>query len=152
MLSVGHRIPKKNILLSTGPAKQKAELLNAAQMLAENGYQIYATQGTARYLAEEGIPAQRVLWPSEAEKVVPGSEEDKLPRALDMLHNKEIDMVVNIHKNFSTGELTNGYHIRRAAVDLNIPLITNARLASAFIYAFCTMKLEDLEIKSWQEF
>ena len=93
-----------------------------------------------------------MLWPSEAEKVVPGSEEDKLPRALDMLHNKEIDMVVNIHKNFSTGELTNGYHIRRAAVDLNIPLITNARLASAFIYAFCTMKLEDLEIKSWQEF
>lgn len=152
MLSVGHRIPKQNILLSTGPAKQKAELLNAAQMLAENGYKIFATQGTARYLAEEGIPAQRVLWPSEAEKVVPGSEEDKLPRALDMLHNKQIDMVVNIHKNFSTGELTNGYLIRRAAVDLNIPLITNARLASAFIYAFCTTKLEDLEIKSWQEF
>ena len=152
MLSVGHRIPQKNILLSTGPAKQKADLLNAAQMLAENGYSIYATQGTARYLEENGIPAQRVLWPSEAENIVPGSEEEKLPRALDMLHNKQIDMVVNIHKNFSTGELTNGYLIRRASVDLNIPLITNARLASAFIYAFCTMKPEDLEIKSWQEF
>ena len=152
MLSVGHRIPKKNILLSTGPAKQKADMLDAAQMLADNGYNIFATQGTARYLEENGIPAQRVLWPSEAENVVPGSEEAKLPKALDMLHNKQIDMVVNIHKNFSTGELTNGYLIRRASVDLNIPLITNARLASAFIYAFCTMKPEDLEIKSWQEF
>ena len=152
MLSVGHRIPKKNILLSTGPAKQKADMLDAAQMLADNGYNIFATQGTARYLKENGIPVQRVLWPSEAEAVVPGSEEDKLPRVLDMLHNKQIDMVVNIHKNFSTGELTNGYLIRRASVDLNIPLITNARLASAFIYAFCTMKPEDLEIKSWQEF
>ena len=152
MLSVGHRIPKKNILLSTGPAKQKADMIDAAQMLADNGYNIFATQGTARYLEENGIPVQRVLWPSEAENVTPGSEEDKLPRALDMLHNKQIDMVVNIHKNFSTGELTNGYLIRRASVDLNIPLITNARLASAFIYAFCTVKPEDLEIKSWQEF
>ena len=152
MLSVGHRIPKKNILLSTGPAKQKAELLNAAQMLAENGYQIYATQGTARYLAEEGIPAQRVLWPSEAEKVVPGSEEDKLPRALDMLHNKEIDMVVNIPKNLTVRELDNGYKIRRAAIDLNIPLITNSRLASAFINAFCTMPLDEIAIKPWQDY
>ncbi len=152
MLSVGHRIPEKNILMSNGPAKQKAELLDAAQMLTDNGYKLFATQGTAKYLEENGIPAQRVLWPSEADAVVPGSEEDKLPRALDLLHNKEIDMVVNIHKNFSTGELTNGYRIRRAAVDLNIPLITNARLASAFIYAFCTTKMEDLEIKSWQEF
>ncbi|MDO4210143.1 MAG: carbamoyl-phosphate synthase (glutamine-hydrolyzing) large subunit [Bacteroidales bacterium] len=162
MLSVGHRIPEKNILMSNGPARQKAELLEAAQMLADNGYNIFATAGTAKYLEENGIPAQRVLWPSEADEVdaamANGTADETttalatLPRALDMLHNKEIDMVVNVHKNFSTGELTNGYRIRRAAVDLNIPLITNARLASAFIYAFCTTKLEDLEIKSWQEF
>ena len=162
MLSVGHRIPEKNILMSNGPARQKAELLEAAQMLADNGYNIFATAGTAKYLEENGIPAQRVLWPSEADEVdvaiTNGTADEAtkalstLPRALDMLHNKQIDMVVNVHKNFSTGELTNGYRIRRASVDLNIPLITNARLASAFIYAFCTTKLEDLEIKSWQEF
>mgnify|MGYP002701952771 FL=1 len=142
MLSVGHRIPEKSILLSTGDGKQKAEMLTAARMLQEHGYQIYATGGTSRYLTENGIANTLVYWPSE----------EGQPQALDMLHNKQIDMVVNVPKNLSTGELTNGYKIRRAAIDLNIPLITNARLASAFIYAFCTTKPEDLEIKSWQEY
>ena len=142
MLSVGQRIPAKNILLSTGDGKQKAEMLEAAQMLQEHGYKLYATGGTSRYLTENGIENTLVYWPSEK----------GAPQALDLLHKKEIDMVVNIPKNLSTGELTNGYKIRRAAIDLNIPLITNARLASAFIHAFCTMTMDDLEIKSWQEY
>ena len=142
MLSVGHRIPQKNILLSTGDGKQKAEMLVASRMLKEHGYKLYATGGTSRYLTENGIENTLVYWPSE----------EGQPQALDMLHNKEIDMVVNVPKNLSSGELTNGYKIRRAAIDLNIPLITNARLASAFIYAFCTQKLEDLDIKCWQEY
>ena len=142
MLSVGQRIPAKNILLSTGDGKQKAEMLEAAQMLQEHGYKLYATGGTSRYLTENGIENTLVYWPSE----------EGAPQALDLLHKKEIDMVVNIPKNLSTGELTNGYKIRRAAIDLNIPLITNARLASAFIHAFCTMTMDDLEIKSWQEY
>lgn len=142
MLSVGHRIPKKNILLSTGDGKQKAEMLSASMMLQEHGYNLYATPGTSRYLAENGIRNTMVYWPSEEQQ----------PQALDMLHHREIDMVVNVNKNLSSGELTNGYKIRRAAIDLNIPLITNARLASAFIYAFCTMKPEELEIRSWQEY
>lgn len=152
MLSVGLRVPEKNILLSTGNGKQKAEMLDAARSLANHGYQLFATAGTARYLEDNGIPAQRVLWPSEVENLDPNSEEAKLPHALDLLREKQIHMVVNVHKNFSTGELTNGYKIRRAAVDLNIPLLTNARLASAFINAFTSTRLEDLEIKSWQEF
>ena len=143
MLSVGHRIPKKNILLSTGNGKQKAEMLYAATLLRDHGYRLFATPGTSRYLTENGIENELVYWPSEA---------PQQPQAIDMLHNREIDMVVNVPKNLSSGELTNGYKIRRAAIDLNIPLITNARLASAFIYAFCTVKPEDLEIKSWQEF
>ena len=143
MLSVGHRIPRKNILLSTGDGKQKAEMLKAAAMLREHGYCLFATPGTSRYLPENGIANTMVHWPSEA---------PLQPQALDMLHNKEIDMVVNVPKNLSTGELTNGYKIRRAAIDLNVPLITNARLASAFIYAFCTVSLDELEIRSWQEF
>ena len=143
MLSVGHRIPRKNILLSTGDGKQKAEMLKAAAMLREHGYILFATPGTSRYLTENGIANTMVHWPSEA---------PLQPQALDMLHNKEIDMVVNVPKNLSTGELTNGYKIRRAAIDLNVPLITNARLASAFIYAFCTVSLDELEIRSWQEF
>lgn len=152
MLSVGLRIPKKYVLLSTGSGKNKADMLEAAQRLANNGYHIYATAGTSRYLSENGIPSVRVLWPSEVDALTPDSEEAKLPRALDLLRDKKIEMVVNIHKNFSTGELTNGYKIRRAAIDHNIPLLTNARLASAFIYAFTTTRIEDLEIKSWQEF
>ncbi len=143
MLSVGQRIPEKNILLSTGDGKQKAEMLAASAMLRDHGYKLFATPGTSRYLTENGIENTMVHWPSE---------EGQQPQALDMLHNKEIDMVVNVPKNLSTGELSNGYKIRRAAIDLNIPLITNARLASAFIYAFCTQKLDDLEIKCWQEY
>ena len=152
LLSVGLRIPKKNILLSTGSGKNKADMLEAARRLHQHGFRLYATAGTNSYLADNDIPSQRVLWPSEVEALKPSSPEAALPHALDLLHSKEIDMVVNIHKNFSTGELTNGYKIRRAAIDLNIPLLTNARLASAFIYAFTTTRLEDLEIKSWQEF
>lgn len=152
MLSVGLRIPEKNVLLSTGNGKQKAEMLEAARRLSQHGYNIFATAGTSRYLTENGIENQRVLWPSEVEALAEDEPEAALPRALDMLRDKQIDMVVNVHKNFSTGELTNGYKIRRAAIDFNIPLLTNARLASAFIYAFTTTPLEALEIKSWQEF
>ena len=152
MLSVGLRIPEKNVLLSTGNGKQKAEMLEAARRLSQHGYNIFATAGTSRYLTENGIENQRVLWPSEVEALAEDAPEAALPRALDMLRDKQIDMVVNVHKNFSTGELTNGYKIRRAAIDFNIPLLTNARLASAFIYAFTTTPLESLEIKSWQEF
>ena len=143
MLSVGHRIPKKNILLSTGGAKQKVAMLDAAKMLIENGYNLYATGGTSKFLNENGIKNTLVLWPSEE-----GDE----PKALDLLHNHTIDMVVNIPKNLTSSELSNGYKIRRAAIDLNVPLITNARLASAFIYAFCTTKLEDIDIKAWGEY
>ncbi|MDD7440230.1 carbamoyl-phosphate synthase (glutamine-hydrolyzing) large subunit [Prevotellamassilia timonensis] len=143
MLSVGQRVPEKNILLSTGDGKQKAEMLAACAMLRDHGYKLFATPGTSHYLDENGIENTLVHWPSE---------EGQQPQALDMLHNKDIDMVVNVTKNLSTGELSNGYKIRRAAIDLNIPLITNARLASAFIYAFCTQKLDDLEIKCWQEY
>ena len=143
MLSVGHRIPKKNILLSTGGAKQKVAMLDAAKMLLENGYNLYATGGTSKFLTENGIQNTLVLWPSEE-----GNE----PKALDLLHDHTIDMVVNIPKNLTSSELTNGYKIRRAAIDLNVPLITNARLASAFIYAFCTTKREDIDIKAWGEY
>ena len=145
MLSVGHRIPEKNILLSTGGAKQKADMLDAAQMLVKHGYNLYATAGTSRFLTENGIQNTRVLWPSE-------EAEGDAPRALDMLHNHEIDMVVNIPKDLTSSELSNGYKIRRAAIDLNVPLITNSRLASAFIYAFCTVKLDEMEIKAWGEY
>ena len=143
MLSVGHRIPKKNILLSTGGAKQKVAMLDAAKMLIDHGYNLYATGGTSKFLTENGIQNTHVLWPSEE-----GNE----PKALDLLHDHTIDMVVNIPKNLTSSELTNGYKIRRAAIDLNVPLITNARLASAFIYAFCTTKLEDIGIKAWGEY
>ena len=143
MLSVGHRIPKKNILLSTGGAKQKVAMLDAAKMLIDHGYNLYATGGTSKFLTENGIENTHVLWPSEE-----GDE----PKALDLLHDHTIDMVVNIPKNLTSSELTNGYKIRRAAIDLNVPLITNARLASAFIYAFCTTKLEDIGIKAWSEY
>ena len=143
MLSVGYKIPQKNILLSTGGPKQKASMLDAAKKLYEKGYSLYATGGTHKYLNDNGIPAIRVYWPSES---------DKEPQALDMLHKKQIDMVVNIPKNLSSAELTNGYKIRRAAIDLNVPLLTNARLASAFIDAFCDMTVDEIEIKSWGEY
>ena len=142
MLSVGYRIPERNILLSTGSAKQKAEMLDAARTLVQHGYKLYATGGTSKFLTENGVGNTTVYWPSE----------DNQPQALDMLHNHEIDMVVNIPKNLSAGELSNGYKIRRAAIDLNVPLITNSRLASAFISAFCNMSIEDIAIKSWSEY
>nr|WP_308532955.1 carbamoyl-phosphate synthase (glutamine-hydrolyzing) large subunit [uncultured Prevotella sp.] len=143
MLSVGHRIPKKTVLLSTGGAKQKAEMLDAAKILIQNGYKLYATSGTSKYLTENNIPNTLVYWPSDK-----GAH----PQALDLLHEKKIDMVVNIPKDLTPRELTNGYKIRRAAIDLNVPLITNSRLASAFIQAFCTVKLEDIDIKAWGEY
>ncbi len=143
MLSVGYRVPKKGILLSTGSARQKTDMLDAAHQLHNKGYVLYATGGTHQFLADNGIPAIRVYWPSQP---------DMQPQALQMLHDKEIDLVVNIPKNLSTTELSNGYKIRRAAIDLNIPLLTNARLASAFIRAFTTLSLNDIEIKPWDEY
>ena len=143
MLSVGHRIPKHTVLLSTGGAKQKAELLETARTLIKHGYELYATGGTSRYLAENGVANTMVYWPSD---------EGKQPQALTLMHERKIDMVVNIPKDLTQHELTNGYKIRRTAIDLNIPLITNSRLASAFIHAFCTLNLDDLEIKSWSEY
>ena len=143
MLAVGQKIPKKTILLSTGGAKQKVEMLDAVRQLVENGYELYATGGTSKFLDENGISNTRAYWPSEA---------GQTPQALDLLHEHKIDMVVNIPKNLTVHELTNGYKVRRAAIDLNVPLITNSRLASAFINAFCTLKLDDIDIKSWNEY
>ncbi|MCK6144479.1 carbamoyl-phosphate synthase (glutamine-hydrolyzing) large subunit [Prevotella intermedia] len=143
MLSVGQRIPAKNILLSTGGAKQKAEMLDAAKILKAHGYNLFATGGTSKYLTENGLENTLVYWPSD---------EGKQPQALDLLHEKKIDMVVNIPKDLTPRELTNGYKIRRASIDLNIPLLTNSRLASAFIAAFCNVKLDDIDIKAWGEY
>jgi len=143
MLSVGYRVPEKTVLLSTGGAKQKVDMLDAAKQLVVHGYELYATGGTSKFLEENGIANTRVFWPSE---------EGMQPQALDLLHKRKIDMVVNIPKNLTVHELTNGYKIRRAAIDLNIPLITNSRLAGAFINAFCTVALEDIDIKAWDEY
>ena len=143
MLSVGYRIPQKNVLLSTGSAKQKADMLDAARMLVEHGYQLYATGGTSKYLFDNGVANTLVHWPSEP---------DQFPQALDLLHQHRIDMVVNIPKDLTTHELTNGYIIRRAAVDLNVPLITNSRLAIAFIHAFCNVPIDKIGIKAWSEY
>ena len=143
MLSVGQRIPEKNILLSTGDGHQKADMLDASKMLVEHGYKLYATPGTSRYLTQNGVPNTLVHWPSE---------EGQEPQVLDIMHNHGIDFVVNVPKDLTPRELTNGYKIRRTAIDLNIPLITNARLASAFINAFCKIKVDDIEVKSWDEY
>lgn len=143
MLSVGLRIPKKTILLSTGGAKQKAEMLDAAKMLKQHGYELYATVGTSKYLTENGIENTLVYMPSD---------EGQHPQALELLHEKKIDMVVNMPKDLTPRELTNGYKVRRAAIDLNVPLITNSRLASAFISAFCNVRMDDIDIKAWGEY
>jgi carbamoyl-phosphate synthase large subunit len=143
MLAVGQRVPQKAVLMSTGSARQKADTLEAAQMLHNKGYKIYATAGTHRFLNDNGIPALLVYWPSQP---------DMQPQALDLLHSHEIDMVVNIPKNLTSTELSNGYKIRRAAIDLNVPLLTNARLASAFIRAFTTLSPDDIQILSWDEY
>lgn len=143
MMSVGYRIPKKGILISSGDTKQKAELLSASKMLMEKGFKLYATGGSFRFLEDNNIPATKVYWPSEP---------DRKPQAMDLLHSKEVDFVINIPKNLTKVELENGYKIRRASIDLNIPLITNARLASAFINAFCTIAIDQIQIKSWDEY
>ena len=143
MLSVGQRIPAHTVLLSTGGAKQKAEMLDSARLLLKHGYQLFATPGTSKYLTENGIENTLVYFPSD---------KGKEPQALTLLHEKKIDMVVNIPKDLTPHELTNGYKIRRAAIDLNVPLITNSRLASSFITAFCTLSLDDIDVKSWDEY
>ena len=143
LISVGQRIPRRTVLLSTGGPKSKSAMLDAAHLLNNKGYTIYATGGTHKYLSENGIPTIRAYWPSET---------DQHPQAEQLLHDHKIDLVVNIPKNYSSSELSNGYRIRRAATDLNIPLLTNARLASAFIEAFTTHPLDDIEIKAWDEY
>ena len=142
MLSVGLRIPKKSVLLSTGNGLQKADMLTASQLLAQRGYNIYATKGTSQYLTENGIKNTRVYWPTE----------EGTPQVIDLLREKKVDMVVNIPRDLSSREITNGYRVRRTAIDLNIPLLTNARLASSLIHAFATVNVDDLDIKSWDEY
>lgn len=143
MMSVGYTIPKKNILISSGPSRSKIELLESARMLAERGYNLYATEGTARFFTENGVPNTMLHWPDE---------EDRQPNVMEYLKNKKIDLVINIPKNFTRRELRNGYNIRRASIDFNIPLITNSRVASAFVYAICRYSPETLTIKSWDEY
>ena len=142
MLSVGYKIPQKTVLFSTGPTKSKVELLEAARLLHEKGYKLYGTGGSQKFLVENGVPAEIVYWPNENQQ----------PNALEMIQSKQIDLVVNIPKNFSTNELNNGYKIRRASIDYNVPLLTNSRLASAFIQAFCKMGVDEIEIKHWGEY
>ncbi len=150
MISVGHRIPKRSVLISSGDARQKADLLPACQRLAARGYTIYATEGTCRYLQENGIPALRALWPSEADAF--SRQLSGTPSTLDLIARHEVELVINIPKNFATGELTNGYRLRRAAIDFNVPLITNSRLAKAYVSAFCSLGPDDLKIKAWDEY
>ena len=149
VLSVGNTIPAKRILLSTGDPLQKADMLRACRILGDNGYELYATGGTYKYLIENSIPCTRVLWPSERDDP---KFDGMFKTALDMIRDKEVDMVINIPKNFTSQELSNGYIIRRAAIDFNVPLFTNARLAVAFIRAFCSMSLDDIQIKAWDEY
>ena len=142
MISVGYSIPKKAVMVSSGDTRSKVDLLDACKMLQDNGYEIYATGGTEKFLAEHGVKAACVSWPDEG----------KADNVIHMISAHKFDLVINIPKNHSHRELTNGYKIRRGAIDHNIPLITNARLASAFIEAFCEMKEKDIQIKSWQEY
>ena len=144
LIATGYHIPKKAVLLSSGATKSKVDLLDASQMLSQKGYQIYGTAGTATFLNSHGIPTTPIFWPDER----PNAENN----VMKMIANHQFDLIVNIPKNHSKRELTNGYRIRRGAIDHNIPLMTNARLAKAFIEAFCTTKLEDIQIKSWQEY
>jgi carbamoyl-phosphate synthase large subunit len=142
MFSVGYRIPKKAILLSTGPAKSKTELLSGAKALKEKGYKLYATRGTQQFLQNAGIEADVAHWP----------DEDKSPNATDLIRSGEVDLVVNIPKDLSQSELNNDYTIRRSAVDFNVPLLTNSRVANAFILAVCRLNPDDIAIKSWDEY
>ena len=150
MISVGHKVPQKSVLISSGDAKQKADMLHACQRLIEKGLVIYATAGTFKYLQENGIPALRALWPSEVESGA--FEGESIPSAVELISEHKVDPVINIPKNFSTGELTNGYKMRRAAIDFNIPLITNSRLATAYIAAFSKVGPEQMAIKAWDEY
>ena len=143
MLSVGYRIPKTSILISSGPTHAKIELLESARMLKERGFTIYATGGTYNFFHENGIQTEKVFWPDEA---------DQQPNTLELIRQRKIELVINIPKDHSTRELSNGYNIRRNAIDFNIPLITNARVASAFIYAICKMEMDDITIKAWNEY
>ena len=143
MLSVGYRIPKKSILISSGPARGKIELLQSAKMLKERGFTIYSTGGTHKFFKDNGVETEEVYWPDE---------EDKFPNALELIKQRKIEMVINIPKDHTKRELSNGYRIRRNAIDYNVPLITNARVASAFIYAICKMDIEDIAIKAWNEY
>ncbi|MBP5277236.1 MAG: carbamoyl-phosphate synthase (glutamine-hydrolyzing) large subunit [Prevotella sp.] len=142
LIATGYRLPKKNILISSGGAKGKVALLEPAQQLIKNGYKIYATGGTAKFFQDNHIPATPVSWPDE--------EADN--NVMDMIADHQFDLIINVPKNHSKRELTNGYRIRRGAIDHNIPLMTNVRLAKAFIEAFCTMKGEPIKVKSWQEY
>ena len=144
MLSVGHRIPSpdKGALISSGTSKSKVELLEASRMLKEKGYKLYATSGTAAFMADNGIEAEVVHWP----------DSEKKPNVLDCIAAQKIDLVINIPKNHTQRELENGHKIRRAAVDHNIPLITNARLASAYIWSVCKIGIEGLGIRHWGEY
>ena len=149
LMSVGYNIPKKNVLISSGDALQKADLLNACKLLVSKGYMLYATEGTQKYLVENDVPATRIIWPEDLQNPELAAN---YRNAIEMVQNKEIDLVINIPKNFTHRELTNGYLVRRAAIDYNIPLITNARLATAFIRAFCSMNVDDIQIKSWDQY
>jgi carbamoyl-phosphate synthase large subunit len=143
MLSVGYRIPVKNVLISSGPSRGKVELLKSAKMLQDRGINIFATEGTSRYFSENGVENTHLYWPDEA---------DKSPNTIDLIKEKKIDLVINIPKNYTPRELQNGYQIRRNSIDYNIPLITNSRVASAFIYAVCKYEIGDISIKSWDEY
>lgn len=142
LLSVGYKIPEKNILMSTGPSRSKTEMLNSCRMLVNKGYNLYATRGTQLFLKENGVEATMLHWPDEKEE----------PNVITMLRERKIDLVINIPKNLSRDELYNDYEIRRSAIDYNIPLLTNSRLASAFIYSFCKRSIEDMVIRSWDEY
>ena len=143
MLSVGYRIPKKTILISSGPVRGKIELLASARMLIDRGFTIYATGGTHHFFQENGVETEKVYWPDE---------EDMSPNTLELIKQRKIELVINIPKDHTKRELSNGYRIRRNAIDFNIPLITNARVASAFIYAICKLEMDDISIKSWDEY
>ncbi|MBQ5411734.1 MAG: carbamoyl phosphate synthase large subunit, partial [Bacteroidales bacterium] len=149
VLSVGQRIPAKRVLLSTGDPRTKADMLNACKLLVDRGYELFATAGTYKYLVENSIPSTKVLWPSECDNP---NFKGRFRPAVEMIQNKEVDMVVNVPKDFSLLEMKNGYKIRRAAIDFNVPLFTNSRLATAFIRAFCAMDLDDIQIKSWDQY
>ncbi|MDD4108298.1 MAG: carbamoyl phosphate synthase large subunit, partial [Prolixibacteraceae bacterium] len=138
-----YRIPEKNVLFSSGPSRSKVELLSSARLLQEKGYNLFATEGTHRFFHENGIMNTLLHWPDE---------EDRLPNTIEYIMNKKIDLVVNIPKNYTRRELANGYKIRRCAIDYNVPLITNSRVASAFIYGICKYDLSDLSIKSWDQY